>query len=155
MLYGLGSCAILNEYSEMSLRKCEIDKTFLCFSRTDAWLKFFPQPGSGHMCEGVIVEMELLEAKSTSELPPRRKWPEMTEKREAMSCSLKSAKPPLKSVQMKKKLEFGFHLTLQETFLTCSPPANDQPPVEAPEIARFIIFIIKFVPQLQNLVISR
>ena len=67
------------------------------------------------MCEGVIVEMELLEAKSTSEFPPRRKWPEMTEKREAMSCSLKSAKPPLKRAQLKglkKKSEFGLYLTL-------------------------------------------
>ena len=64
------------------------------------------------MCEGVIVEMELLEAKSTSEFPPRRKWPEMTEKREAMSCSLKSAKPPLKRAWLKKNTKFGFYLTL-------------------------------------------
>ena len=59
-------------------------------------MKFFPQPGSGHRCKGVIVvEEAVVEAKSTSELPPRRKWPEMTEKRDAISCSLNSAKPPL------------------------------------------------------------
>ena len=79
---------ILNQYSETSsLRKC----TFLCFSKTDAWLNFFPQLGSGQMWEGVMAE-EVLE--SMSELPPRRKWPEITERSDVTSCSLNS--PPLK-----------------------------------------------------------
>ena len=78
---------ILNFILKLLLRKC----TFLCFSKTDAWLNFFPQLGSGQMWEGVMAE-EVLE--SMSELPPRRKWPEITERSDVTSCSLNS--PPLK-----------------------------------------------------------
>ena len=132
------------------------NSAFLCFSKTEAWLNFFPQPCSGHTWEGVSVE----EALPTLELPPRRKWPEITEKREVMSCSLNSPMLPLgltNIVRIKGNQALGWHFTIQRFLMlmleeaggskrkcwTCPAVARIRSPAGAPGIPCLYHFYLK------------